>query len=96
MKIENAAVFMGRNRRYKGANVTVFDANSDGPGEVVLTNRISHDELARYSVVEVAKAGMAWDVIDHDGELRRLTAQQGCGCSGMKSYTVDEGYSGAL
>lgn len=96
LKVENAAVFMGRSRRYKGANVTVFEANEEGPGEVVLTNRITHDELARYSVVEVAKAGMAWDIIDHDGERRRLTAQQGCGCSGMKPYTVDEGYSGTI
>lgn len=92
--IQNAAVFIGRTRSNKGVNVTIFDANEEGPGEIVLTNRITNDEIARYSVVEVAKVGMAWDVIDSDGETRRLTAQQGCGCTGMKSYQPDAGYSG--
>lgn len=90
MKIDNAAVFFGRTRRYKGANVTADD------NEVVLVNRVTGEEMARYPILEVAKAGMAWDVTDHDGERRRLTAQQGCGCSGMRSYTPDEGYSGAI
>lgn len=89
--IGNAAVFIGKGRRYKGVNVEYK------PDEqaVVLTNRITNDEIIRYSVVEVAKTEMAWDIMDGD-TLRRLVAQQGCGCGGMHSYKVDEGYSGAL
>lgn len=88
--IPNAAVFFGRSRRNKGVNV-FHDTET-----IVITNRITGDELASYPIVEVAKEGMAWDVTDSDGEIRRLTAQQGCGCSGIKSYSVDQGYSGRI
>ena len=89
--IENAAVFISGNRRFRGVNVEVVD------GEVIVMNRVSGSIMNRYPVVEVAKEGMAWDVTDDATNLTaRLVAQQGCGCSGMKKYTVDEGYSGAI
>lgn len=87
--IENAAVFVGKGRRFKGVNVE-FDGE-----HVLILDRARGTEQARYKVVETAKADMAWDVED-SGTTRRLVAQQGCGCSGMKPYKVDDGYSGAL
>lgn len=89
--IENAAVFIGSQRRFKGVNVE-FDAES-----VVILDRVKGAELARYSVVEVAKEGMAWDVEEggqEPGGRLRLVAQQGCGCSGMKPYKNDPSYTG--
>lgn len=90
MKVDNAAIFIGRTRRNKGVNATITDT------EIVITNRVTGVEIGRYEIVETAKSGMAWDVRDSDGELRRLTAQQGCGCSGMKPYKTDPEYSGSL
>lgn len=87
--VENAAVFINRSKRFGGVNVEVEDDS------VVVKNRVSGAELCRYSIVEVAKEDMAYDVED-SGTVRRLVFQQGCGCSGIKSYKVDEGYSGAL
>jgi len=87
--IENAAVFISGNRRFRGANVDVVD------GEVLVINRVNGVVMNRYPVVEVAKEGMAWDVIDDvTRELARLVAQQGCGCSGMKPYSNDPTYTG--
>jgi hypothetical protein len=88
--IENAAVFIGPNRRFRNVNVEVTD------GFVIIRNRANGSEMDRYSVVEVAKAGMAWDVTDHatGDSLSRMVVQQGCGCSGMKPYQNDEGYAG--
>lgn len=87
--IENAAIFLGRTRIYRGVNV------EDAGTEIALFNRIGNEEIARYSVVEVGKAGMAWDVLV-DGETKRLVAQQGCGCSGMKKYENDAEYTGTF
>lgn len=87
--IENAAIFLGRTRIYRGVNVEFT------PDEVVLFNRIGNELIERYSVVEVAKEGMAWDVTI-GGETKRLVAQQGCGCSGMKRYENDEAYTGPI
>ncbi len=89
--IENAAVFIGSQRRFKGVNVE-FDEST-----VVIKDRVKGAELARYSVVEVAKEGMAWDVAEEGqepGGRLRLVAQQGCGCSGMKPYKNDASYTG--
>jgi len=74
--IENAAVFISGNRRFRGVNVEIVD------GEVVVLNRVSGVVMNRYPVVEVAKEGMAWDITDDaTNGLARLVAQQGCGCS---------------
>lgn len=89
--IENAAVFVGKARRFKGVNVN-YDETTN---EVVVTHRTTGDVLDHFVVVETVKANMAWDV-DDKGTERRLVAQQGCGCSGQKPYKADEGYSGRL
>lgn len=90
--IENAAVFVGSQRKYKNVNVDVE------PEWVILKNRANGAEITRYSVVEVAKAGMAWDIPygDDDSYRVRLVVQQGCGCSGMFPYDTDPEYSGAI
>jgi len=89
--IENAAVFISGLRRFRGVNVEVID------GEVLVMNRSKPVVMSRYPVVEVAKEGMAWDIIDDaTGEPARLVAQQGCGCSGMKRYENDSDYSGTF
>lgn len=85
--IENAAVFVNGRRKFKGVNV------KETSEEVIVTNRANGSEIARWSVVDVGKAGMAWDV-QEEGTLVRLVAQQGCGCSGMKPYKNDDGYAG--
>jgi hypothetical protein len=90
--IENAAVFVS-GTKMKGLNV------EDTDNEIILYNRVTKKEIKRYSVVEVAKAGEAWDVVDsssQEGALLRLVAQQGCGCGGMKPYKTDPEYSGTL
>lgn len=91
--IENSAVFVGGQRKYKNVNVEVTD------DEVIVRNRMNGDEIARYSVVEVAKTDMAWDISQpsQESDVRtRLVVQQGCGCSGMFPYDEDTGYSGVL
>lgn len=88
--IENAAVFVSGHRKFKNVNVEVADDS------VVVKNRVHGDEMARYSVVEVALAGEAWDIDTGDGHRQRLVVQQGCGCTGMHPYTVDDSYSGTL
>lgn len=86
--IENAAVFVSGRRVYKGVNVEETD------GSIVIKHRVSGDTIQEYSVVDVGKAGMAWDVEGADGKAMRLVAQQGCGCSGMKPYKNDPEYTG--
>lgn len=87
--IENAAVFISGGRRFRGVNVEVTDE------EVLVKNRVNGTINARYPIVQTAKAGMAWDIIDDATESpARLVAQQGCGCSGMKRYENDPEYSG--
>lgn len=93
--IENAAVFINGQRKFKGVNV------KDESGEIVIINRVNGQDMARYSVVAVAKAGMAWDVenktISQEGDAAvptSLVAQQGCGCSGMRPYDTDPEYTG--
>ncbi len=91
--IENAAIFIAGHRKFKGVNVEFDDST------IIVLNRVNGEEIIRYSVVEVAKAGMAWDVseVSQEPDSRiRLVAQQGCGCSGMHPYQVDSTYSGAL
>lgn len=88
--IENAAVFLNHQRRLvKNVNVEEID------GDVVVRNRVDGTEMFRWSVVAVAKEGMAWDV-EHEGATVRLVAQQGCGCSGMKPYANDPSYTGGF
>lgn len=84
--IEDAAVFINGRRQFKGVSVE-FDSDN-----VVVKTRQSA-EIARYSVVDVGKVGMAWDVTV-DGVVSRLVAQVGCGCSGMKPYQNDPEYAG--
>lgn len=89
--IDNAAVFLSNARHFKGVNVDEVN------GEIVVLNRVNETPMVRFSVVEVVKAGEAWDVLDPANDQRiRLVAQQGCGCSGMRPYVADESYSGAL
>lgn len=91
--IENAAVFVGGQRKFKNVNVDFDESN------IVVRNRVTGDEMSRYSVVEVATSGMAWDVSvpSQEGDSRiRLVAQQGCGCTGMHPYALDPAYSGAI
>lgn len=92
-KIDNAAAFIG-GRRMKGLTVEYDEAT------VTLKNRVSGDIVKSYSVVEVAKAGEAWDVSDETsqepGGRVRLVVQTGCGCSGMRPYKTDPEYSGAI
>lgn len=88
--IENAAVFVGGQRKYKNVNVDVE------PEWVIVKNRVNGAEIIRYSVVEVAKAGMAWDINLDLLTPVRLVVQQGCGCSGQFPYNEDESYSGAI
>ena len=85
--IENAAVFVNGRRKFKGVNAQEIS------GDVVITNRANGSEIARWSVVDTGKAGMAWDV-QEEGALARLVVQTGCGCSGMKPYKNDDGYTG--
>lgn len=91
--LENAAIFVGGQRKFKNVNVDYDESN------IIVRNRVSGDEMQRYSVVEVATAGMAWDVTEASqeaGSRVRLVAQQGCGCTGMHPYALDESYSGAI
>lgn len=85
--IENAAVFVNGRRKFKGVDV------EETAEDVIVRDRTGGSEIARWSVVDVGKAGMAWDVED-GGTLVRLVVQTGCGCSGMKPYLNDDGYSG--
>lgn len=91
--IDNAAAFLG-GKRMKGLVVEYDEAT------VTLKNRVTGDPIKSYSVVEVAKSGMAWDVVDDSSQepdaRLRLVVQQGCGCGGMRPYTVDPTYSGAI
>ena len=69
-------------------------------------NRSNGAELASFSVVEVAKTGEAWDIIDPNldpslidstnPQRKRLVCQLGCGCSGMKAYETSSEYSNTL
>ena len=87
--IENAAVFVNGRRVYKGVNVEEVD------GSIVVKHRVTQAVIETYPIVEVGKAGMAWDVtVDEGATLVRLVAQQGCGCSGMKPYKNDPEYTG--
>ena len=86
--IENAAVFVSGRRVYKGVNV------EETEDTVTVKHRVTGEVVQEYSIVEVGKAGMAWDVEGADGERMRLVAQQGCGCSGMKPYQNDPEYTG--
>lgn len=93
--IENAAVFIDGQRKFKGVNV------NEESNEITIINRVNGQEMARYSVVEVSKVGMAWDIennlVSQEGEVvtpTSLVAQQGCGCSGMRPYDTDPEYTG--
>jgi len=89
--LDNAAVFLSNARHFKGVNVDETD------GEIVVLNRVNETPMARFQIVEVVKAGEAWDVLDPINDERvRLVAQLGCGCSGMRPYQPDASYSGAL
>lgn len=88
--IENAAVFVNGHRKYKNVNVEVE------PEWIIVKNRIDGSELTRYSVVEIALAGMAWDITVSDETRQRLVVQQGCGCTGMHPYSESSEYSGAI
>lgn len=83
----NGAVFFQRHKRTR-ATVTVT-------GPLLRVSLNNGAIVFDYEIVEVAKAGMAWDVLD-SGERARLVVQDGCGCGGMRSYNNDPEYSGAL
>lgn len=86
--IENAAVFVSGRRVYKGVNVEETEES------IVVKHRVSGETVQEFPIVEVGKAGMAWDVEGEDGQPMRLVAQQGCGCGGMKPYKNDPEYTG--
>jgi hypothetical protein len=95
--ITNAAAFLG-GRRMKGVDAEYDDQY------VTLKNHKTGDTIKRYEVVEAASLSQpwmgAWDVVDETsqeaGARVRLVVQEGCGCSGMRQYTNDPTYSGAL
>lgn len=72
--------------------VNVLDAGDT----VQVLNGATGSLIEEYPVVELAKSEMAWDVVDPGGDTKRLVAQAGCGCGGMKVYEVDSSYRGSL
>lgn len=88
--LTKAAVFINQVRKFK--NVIVEEED----GKVIVKNRLNQKSMAEFSIVETAKDGMAWDILDGRGDRVRLVAQEGCGCSGQLKYDNDESYSGAL
>lgn len=87
--VENAAVFISGNRRFRGVNVEITNT------EILVRNAASLAIMNRYPIVEVGKEGMAYDITDDaTGSLARLVTQTGCGCSGMKPYKNDPEYTG--
>ncbi len=94
--ITNAAAFLG-GRRMKGVDAEYTDS------AVTLKNHKTGDVIKTYSVVEVAAIDTwmgAWDVVDEhsqeaDARLR-LVVQEGCGCGGMKNYTLSPDYAGPI
>lgn len=87
VRLHDASVFVNGKRIFKSLYVEIVDS----------TIRVKrHDiEIRTFDIVEVVKNGMAFDVMQ-EGELVRVVVQSGCGCSGMRRYKPDEGYSGAL
>jgi hypothetical protein len=89
-------VFVNGKKVFKNVRAGVED------DQLVILNRVTDDELGRFTIVEVAKehtTGMvaaAYDVENPTGERVRIAVQEGCGCGGMRQYQNDEGYSGAL
>jgi len=84
----SASVFLDGKRLFQSVPVHIEGT--------AVTARRSGGDTRVWEVVEVAKENMAWDVKDESGNLHRLVVQTGCGCSGMKQYNPDPGYSGAL
>jgi len=83
----NGAVFFQHGKRTR-AHVTVN-------GSLLRVSMNDGAILFDYEIVEVVKEGMAWDVLD-SGIRARLVVQDGCGCGGMRAYSADPSYSGAL
>lgn len=85
--LERRDVFVNREWRYRKVTLEI------SPELIRVIN--NGREVQTYEIVEVVKDGMAWDVVHRDGR-QRFVAQEKCGCSGMKRYVPDDGYSGAL
>lgn len=90
-------VFLNGRKKFKNVK-TALDGD-----ELVIINRASDDELGRFTILETAKAPnqgpvfeAAYDIADPVGKRIRAVIQAGCGCSGMRNYTNDPEYSGAL
>lgn len=87
----NAAVFHNGTRRFRNVNVDITDT------QVIVKNTSSGAAISTFNIVDTAKVGEAWDAIAVDAPegtpVFRLVCQLGCGCSGMKQYTVDESYA---
>lgn len=93
--LKNSALFLNGNRVLRNVDIDWDDQ------QVRVLNRSTHKEMMSYDIVETAASSepertMAWDIKDDRGNLVRLVAQTGCGCSGMRAYENDETYSGAL
>lgn len=91
----NAAIFINGVRRIRNVNVSWDDET------VSIINRSNKQVMETYTIEEVASTNpnggsMAWDIRDGRGDLVRLVAQTGCGCSGMKPYEFDAEYSMTL
>ena len=87
--LTKAAVFLRGARKYRDVNV---DLSAEA---VTVKNGVTNEPIVSYPIVEVVKAGMAFDVT-LDGDVVRLVTQLGCGCGGQKPYEADPGYSGRL
>jgi hypothetical protein len=89
--LNRASVFLNGKRLYPNVNVEIDEG-------VVRVKSTNGAEIAEFSIIEVVKDGMAFDVesgLGDESAPLRLVAQTGCGCSGQNPYTPDPTYSGA-
>lgn len=89
--LKKAAVFVHGSRKYRDVKVEIT------PTEVLVKNFVTGQPIESFTIEEVVKDGMAWDVVSADTpEPFRLVAQEGCGCGGQKPYEADPTYSGKI
>jgi hypothetical protein len=90
-QFNKAAVFVKGSRRFRDVRVEVTDS------DVIVKNAATGADITSFSINEVVKDGMAWDVTDSaTSEPYRLVVQEGCGCGGQKPYQPDPTYSGKI
>ena len=89
-RLERQSIFIARKRIASKAALVI--------GDTTLTIIVRGDMVhSTWTILETAKAGQAWDV-DRNGERVQFATQtDSCGCQkGIKRYTPDASYSGAL